>query len=214
MDLSSSLRSSSCAQPISREQEAALLARARRGDRGAFAALVEPYRDRLFATAVRVLGNPDDAAEVTQDALLRTFWKLTGFHHRARFYTWLYRITLNLCYRRLERRRREPLLSPMDPDEPDARPEERLPDPAASPREAAASLETAALIRQALAALPPWEFQILILREFEGLSYDEVAQTLHVPKGTVMSRLHRARLALAEQLKTLGVQGSLQQASP
>ena len=214
MDPSSSLRSSSCAQPISRKQEEALLARARRGDRGAFAALVEPYRDRLFATAVRVLGNPDDAAEVTQDALLRTFWKLTGFHHRARFYTWLYRITLNLCYRRLECRRREPLLSPTDPDEPDARPEERLPDPAASPREAAASLETAALIRQALAALPPWEFQILILREFEGLSYDEVAQTLHVPKGTVMSRLHRARLALAERLKTLGVQASPQQASP
>ena len=216
MDPSLNLPSSSCAQPISRKQEEALLARARRGDRGAFAALIEPYRDRLFATAVRVLGNPDDAAEVTQDALLRTFWKLTGFHHRARFYTWLYRITLNLCYRRLERRRREPLLSlpASESDERDARPEERLPDPAASPREAAASLETAALIRQALAALPPWEFQILILREFEGLSYDEVAQTLHIPKGTVMSRLHRARLALAAQLKTLGVQASSQQASP
>lgn len=209
MELSSSLPLSSSANPISPNQEDRLLARARRGDRGAFAALVEPYRDRLYATALRLLGNADDAAEVTQDALLRTFWKLTGFHGRARFYTWLYRITLNLCYRRLDHRRREPMLSPpaADPDEPQTPQEERLPDPAASPRDAAASLETVVMVRQALATLPPRDFQILILREFEGLSYEEVAQTLRLPRGTVMSRLHRARLALAEQLKKLGVQG-------
>lgn len=189
------------------ELEERLLARARRGDRKAFAALAEPYRDRIYMTALRLLGNTDDAAEVTQDALLRTFWKLTGFHRRARFYTWLYRITLNLCYHRLDHRRREPLIIPPVTDNGDElpRPEELVPDPTKSPRELASSQETSALVRKALAGLPPRDFQILILREFEGLSYEEVAKTLRLPKGTVMSRLHRARLALAQQLQKLGV---------
>lgn len=193
--------------PISRESEERLLAQAKRGDRQAFAALAEPYRDRIYMTALRLLGNADDAAEVTQDALLRTFWKLTGFHRRARFYTWLYRITLNLCYHRLDHRRREPMVIPPavhDGDEA-PRPEELIPDPTGSPRELASRGEASELVRQALAALPARDFQILILREFEGLSYEEVAKTLHLPKGTVMSRLHRARLALGRQLQKLGV---------
>ena len=80
-------------------------------------------------------------------------------------------------------------------------------DPSASPREDSNSHETVALVRQALSALNPRDFQILILREFEDLSYDELARRLRLPKGTVMSRLHRARLALAEQLTRLGLNG-------
>ena len=195
--------------PQHAQDEQALVARAKRGDRKAFAALVEPYRERLYATALRLLGNHDDAAEVTQDAILRTFWKITGFHRKASFYTWLYRITLNLCYRRLETRRREPVLHPSSPqtaEDPEERPEELLPDTSISPHETAANQETAAMVRQALASLSPRDFQVLVLREFEELSYDEVARTLRLPKGTVMSRLHRARLALAAQLRKLGVQ--------
>ena len=188
--------------------ELRLLAQARRGDRQAFEALLAPYRERVYATAMRLMGNREDAAEIAQEAFLRTFWKITSFRGHAHFYTWLYRITLNLCYRRLEARRREPL-SPNTPS-PDGGEgpalEDSVPDGTASPFEVAASNETSALVRRALAALKPSDFQILVLREFEELSYEEVAARLHLPKGTVMSRLHRARLALAEQLSRLGVQ--------
>ena len=186
------------------------MARAKRGDRQAFVKLVTPYRERVFATALRLLGNREDAAEITQEALLRTFWKLTGFYGRAHFYTWLYRIALNLCYRRLDVRRREPSAVPLpQQDEADEaqEPAELLADATASPREVAASEEQDAMVRKALARLKPQDFHILVLREFEGLSYDELAGRLRIPKGTVMSRLHRARLALAEQLRRLGVPG-------
>lgn len=180
----------------------------RRGDRKAFADLIAPYRERVYATALRLLGNREDAAEVAQETFLRTFWKITGFHGHAHFYTWLYRIALNLCYRRLALRRREPQpLTTIASDEEGGglTPEELVVDPDASPRERSDSQETVSLVRQALSALNPRDFQILILREFEDLSYEELARRLHLPKGTVMSRLHRARLALAEQLTRLGL---------
>ena len=180
----------------------------RLGDREAFARLIAPYRERVYATALRLLGNRDDAVEVTQEALLRTFWKITGFHGHAHFYTWLYRIVLNLCYHRLEAKRREPNVLPPHPQSADddaPSPEELLVDPAPSPSDEAQQREDAALVRQALGALKPEDFRILVLREFEGLSYDQIAGRLQIPKGTVMSRLHRARLALAEQLTRLGV---------
>ena len=181
----------------------------RRGDREAFTVLVEPYRQRVYATALRVLGNREDAAEITQEAFLRTFWKITGFHGRAHFYTWLYRIALNLCYQRLERRHREPqpiaTSSSMDDEGPS--PAELVVDPSASARETSDHHETVTIVRRALTMLKPRDFQILVLREFEELSYEELAQRLHLPKGTIMSRLHRARLALAEALTKLGLTG-------
>ena len=145
---------------------------------------------------------------MVQEAFLRTFWNITGFHGQAHFYTWLYRIALNLCYRRLALRRREPqpltVRSPADEDDAPT-PEELVIDPSASPRDSSDNHETVALVRQALASLKPRDFQILILREFEDLSYDELARRLRLPKGTIMSRLHRARLALAEHLTRLGL---------
>lgn len=208
MDPSSNPNSSSSETPTSPPRdEPGLLTRAQRGDREAFVALMAPYRERVYATALRLLGNAEDAAEVTQEALLRTFWKLTGFHGRAHFYTWLYRVALNLCYRRLEARRREQLAAAdrdLDAAEPSL--EERVVDPGAGPREEVASREAVGLVRQALAHLKPSDFHLLVLREFDGLRYEELAARLHLPKGTVMSRLHRARLALAEQLTRLGLQ--------
>jgi RNA polymerase sigma-70 factor (ECF subfamily) len=166
---------------------------------------VAPYRERVYATALRLLGNRDDALEVTQEAFLRTFWKIADFHGRAHFYTWLYRVALNLCYRRLEMRKREPPAPTAASGSPHEAPQPfELPvDPSESPREAAAHQEAAALVRRALGHLSPEDFQILVLREFEELSYDELSRRLHVPKGTIMSRLHRARLALAEQFTRL-----------
>ena len=191
---------------IPQEQEAALLLRARKGDRDAFMELFQPYQERIYAVALKLLGNREDAVDVAQEAFLRTFWKITGFRAEAHFYTWLYRITLNLCHERLVRRKREmPRWTPPEPDSGDTDEKEiQAADPAASPREQASQNERVLLVRQALARLSESDFRLLILREIDDLSYEELALLLGVPEGTVMSRLHRARLALAESLKQRG----------
>jgi len=146
---------------------------------------------------------------MVQETFLQAFWKISGFRGRSSFYTWLYRIALNLCYRRLRQKRREiPGLEPAgsnpEPERLRDLPAEPV-DPSASPREQADLQERVRLVRRALARLPEPEFQILLLREMEGFSYDELAHLLGLPKGTVMSRLHRARLSLARQLTQLGI---------
>ena len=175
--------------------------------------MLKPYQERVYGVALKLLGNREDAAEVAQEAFMRTFWKITGFRAEAHFYTWLYRITLNLCHDRLARRKREgPRVAPSQPeDSADGFSSElQLEDPAASPREQASQGERIALIRQALARLDEKDFQLLILREFDHLSYEELAMALGVPEGTVMSRLHRARQALTDELKRLGISGPLE----
>lgn len=190
--------------------ERELVARAKQGDREAFLKLIQPYHERVHATAVRLLGNLDEAAEVTQEAVLRTFWKIQSFHGHAHFYTWLYRTALNLCYRRLSdthakiERRSLSLDQPLEDDEGSIQ-QVPLPDRKPGPRERAERQEEVQLVRRALAGLARRDFQILVLREFEELSYEEIAGRLKLSKGTVMSRLHRAREALAERLKELGV---------
>lgn len=192
------------------DDEKSLVALAQQGDREAFLKLIQPYHERVHATAVRLLGNADEAAEVTQEAILRTFWKIQSFHGHAHFYTWLYRTALNLCYRRLSdthakiQRRSLSLDQPPEDDEGSVQ-EVALPDRHPDPREGAERQEEIELVRRALTGLALKDFQILVLREFEELSYEEIANRLKLSEGTVMSRLHRAREALAKRLKELGV---------
>ena len=191
--------------------EQKLVGRAKRGDRDAFMTLIQPYHERVHATAVRLLGNADDAAEVTQEAILRTFWHIQSFHGHAHFYTWLYRTALNLCYRRLSdahakiQRRSFSLDQPLE-EEGDTPREPVLPNRQMSPREGAQRHEEMDLVRRALAGLDRKDFKILVLREFEELSYEEISNRLNLSKGTVMSRLHRARESLAQRLNELGIE--------
>lgn len=192
------------------DDEKTLVARAKEGDREAFLKLIRPYHERVHATAVRLLGSVDEAAEVTQEAILRTFWHIQSFHGHAHFYTWLYRTALNLCYRRLSdthakiQHRSFSLNQPLEDEEGGVQ-EVSLPGREPGPREGAERQEEIQLVRRALAGLAKNDFQILILREFDELSYEEIAGRLKLSKGTVMSRLHRAREALAKRLKQLGV---------
>jgi RNA polymerase sigma-70 factor, ECF subfamily len=163
------------------------------GDPDAFAVLVRRHQTLVYSLCVRVLGDPEDAADAAQEALVLVARKLDTFRGDARFTTWLHRVTMNVCYDQLRAAKRRPVVRRLDPDlpEPDlGTPVEDHADEVAGTRDAAA----------ALAAVPE-EFRVaLVLADVQDLPYDEIAKVLNVPVGTVKSRVHRGRLALARAM--------------
>lgn len=182
----------------SSDEDRQLVQAALDGQQQAYGELVSRYQDRLFNALLRVLGSRDDARDVVQDALIQAFVKLESFRGDARFYTWLYRIAMNLALS--HRRRRRPVVSVeeakdnvgVEPADPQQRPDQDL-----------MQQERAAIVQQALDQLNTEHRQILVLREMEGCSYDNIAEILNLPVGTVRSRLFRARMQLKEQLEIL-----------
>ena len=165
------------------------------GDRAAFAALVERHERRVYNLALRMTGREEDARDATQDALLTVLKKLSSFRGEAAFTTWLHRVTVNACYDLLRKRQRAPLLERGEDDF-----------PAIEPPPAADHAETSDLsidVRQALTQVPEDFRVVMILHDVQDLPQEEVAAILGIPVGTVKSRLHRGRLALA---RALGVQ--------
>jgi RNA polymerase sigma-70 factor (ECF subfamily) len=168
------------------------------GDRDAFGDLVVRYQDRLFNTLVRILGSREDAADAAQDAFVQAYAKLESFRGASQFYTWLYRIAMNVALSR--RRRRRPVASV------DAAKEslgEEPVDAADGPEADALSRERAEQVQAALGHLGDQQRKILVLREMEGFSYESIADILELPVGTVRSRLFRARLQLRERLRSM-----------
>jgi len=170
------------------------LDRLRAGDALAFEELVMTYQHRVFGVALRMLGNRAEAEEVAQEAFVRAHRALGAFRGDAKLSTWLYAITSRLCLnrlasgeRRLVRQGEDALLRLSD-----AGPR---PDAALERRE----LETA--LGRAIAELPEDRRIVMVLRDLEGLSYEEIAEVLELPLGTVRSRLHRARADLKEKLE-------------
>ena len=166
------------------------------GDSASFGQLVCRYQDRLYHTVVHVVGSHEDARDLVQDAFVQAFLRLESFQGASAFYTWLYRIALNLSlsWKRKQRPRhsvdhsRE--LAGDEPIDRAARPEQNLDE-----------RERAGQVRNALGLLSDEHRQILVLREMEGASYETIAEMLELPVGTVRSRLHRARLELRDQLR-------------
>ncbi len=178
--------------------DAQLIDEALAGNSAAFGELALKYQDRLYNTVVHLLGSTCDAADVVQDALVQAFVKLDSYNGHAAFYTWLYRITINLA---LSRRRRRRAVVSLDQtkaatgEEPVGRGE--------GAEERIERLERAAQVQAALAALGDEHRTILVLREIDGCDYDTIAEVLELPVGTVRSRLHRARMELRNQLKSV-----------
>ena len=175
--------------------DAELVASARAGDSQAFAALIGRYETRVVRL-VRGMVPESDVEDVTQDAFLKAFRKLSAFDGRSSFYTWIYRIASNTAmdWRKRERHRRHAPL----PEGPEG--EDAVPSRDAGPQAAARRNELAAAIDRAVANLPGHYHEIVVLREVQGLSYEEIAETLGISKGTVESRLFRARERLRERL--------------
>lgn len=169
------------------------------GSREAFGQLVERYQDRLFNTLTRVLGSRDDASEVLQDAFVQAYTKLGSFRGSSQFYTWIYRVALNLAcsHRRRNIRRRDEQSVDQIRELSGAEPVDRNP----QPEQAVERAEQAELVQAALLSISDEHRQILVLREMEDCSYETIAEILDLPVGTVRSRLFRARLQLKEVLE-------------
>ncbi|MDB4979498.1 MAG: sigW 9 [Myxococcales bacterium] len=186
-----------------------LIAAARGGDRAALNRLLTGARPRLLAVAMRVVRDRDDAEDVVQEALLKVCRSLTRFEGRAAFSTWLHRIVVNAALDRLRRHqsRRDRVA---DDDERDLTPGDNVDEQ--TPERVAESHETNAVVQGALARLSPAHRDVLVLREFDGESYRELARLVRCPVGTVMSRLHHARHRLASELAPAVESGALRAA--
>ena len=175
-------------------ESAGFLDRLRAGDAGAFERLVTEYQHRVFGVALRMLGSRAEAEDVAQEVFLRVYRSVAGFRGEASLSTWLYGITSRLCLSRLVSAgsRQARLSEPVNDDT------VRDPgDPAASAERA----ELGAALAEAIAALPDERRIVVILRDVEGLSYEEIATALDLEPGTVRSRLHRARMEIKDRLE-------------
>lgn len=171
------------------------------GRRDAFGQLVERYQHRLYRGLLHVLGSADEAQETAQEAFVHAFEKLGSYKGQAAFYSWLFRIALNasISARRksrrmsasVESRREENGVEPLDEN------------PSAEPSYAMDVSDRQRLVRQALAELSEEFRTALVLKEMDGMSYEEIAEVVDVPLGTVRSRIHRARLELRSKLSML-----------
>lgn len=183
-----------------RQDDAALVVAAQRGDRAALDELLRRNYDRIFAVCRRVTGSADDAADAAQEAMIAIVRHLDRFDGRSSFSTWAYRIATNASLDELRRRRRRPMVERPDPDDDAPRGDraERQRDPNAEQRIDAVADH--AVLDSALRALPE-EFRVpVVLRDVGDLDYAEIAAVLDVPVGTVKSRIARGRTALAAAL--------------
>jgi RNA polymerase sigma-70 factor (ECF subfamily) len=184
-----------------------LIRESRRGGKEAFQELVRRYQKRVMAVALGMVHNPDDAMEITQDTFVKAFENIDRFKGESSVYTWLYRIVVNraIDFRRRERRhpvvrfddrpggddRREPFEDGLKEEHPH------------DPFDAVQAHEVGDRVTEAINELTPDHKAVILLREVEGLSYDEISRVMQCSKGTVMSRLHYARKKLQKQLKDL-----------
>jgi RNA polymerase sigma-70 factor (ECF subfamily) len=179
-----------------------LVRECRRGDKEAFKELVERYQRKIVAVALGMVHNREDAIEIAQETFVKAFQNLGRFKGESSLYTWLYRIVVNLAIDFQRRARRHPTVALEDwsgagEEYEDTLKEERLTDP----YHEAEAHEIGDRVTAAINELTPDHKAVILLREVEGLSYDEISRVMQCSKGTVMSRLHYARKKLQKKLK-------------
>ena len=178
--------------------DAEILGRCLAGDERAYRELVQRYERQVFTLARRMLGSAEDAEDLTQETFVRMFRALERYDPARPFAAWLYTIASRLCIDHLRRRRVRPIAAlPRDAD--DDRPFE-VEDTALRPDEQVAHAEEEDRVRGLIDSLPPHYRLVVLLRHQQDLSYDEIAEALHLPLGTVKARIHRARALLKERL--------------
>jgi RNA polymerase sigma-70 factor (ECF subfamily) len=171
-----------------------LIERAKRGDGAAFGELVRKYQRRVYATAFHMTGNHGDADDVAQEAFLRAYKAIAGFDGRADFFTWLYRIVVNVSLNTLRARKSHASLGDGD---------ESVADPVENPVRTAEGRELVAQVVRALSELPDSLRITLVLATLEEMPYRQIAETLEIPEGTVAWRVNQARKQLRRKLAAL-----------
>lgn len=181
------------------------IAATRQGHADAFGEIVQRYQDRVFNTIYRMLGDYQEARDVTQQTFLKAYLSLERFRGGSSFYTWLYRIGVNTALDERKKRSRDPsFLSDefvMASEEDGRRPYESS--NRGDPAENVLSREREGAVTAAIDSLDELHRSVVVLRDIEGMDYDEISEVLGCPRGTVKSRLHRARLVLRDRLKDL-----------
>lgn len=177
--------------------DAALLPGLRARDPAAFERLVTTYQHRMFCLAYRMLGDRSEAADAAQEAFLRVFRGIEQFRGDAKLSTWLHAITSRICLNQLASRERRTATGRQDDQQRLA----RVPAPAEDPASVAERRELETALDRAIAELPEHHRLVVVLRDVQGLPYEDIAQTLGLELGTVRSRLHRARIELKDKLE-------------
>ena len=181
------------------EQDRRLILRAQAGESGAFRLLVERHQRRVFAIALGLVRDEQDAREIAQEAFLRVHKGLAQFHGGSSFFTWLYRIVTNLSIDLMRKpsRREAELHFALEGDEGES---PLLPAADADPYDVVRRGQLSLRIQDALEQLPPYHRGVILMREVDGMSYEEMAEAMQVSKGTIMSRLFHARKKLQRAL--------------
>jgi RNA polymerase sigma-70 factor (ECF subfamily) len=195
-------------EPVSVENgDLSLVRRVQAGERAAYDLLVLKYQHKVVKLVMRYVRNPADAEDVAQDAFIKAYRALPQFRGDSAFYTWLYRIAVNTAKKALMEMKRDPTvtesaLAARDDEDETSRVENELSD-GETPDAVLASKQVAAAVNSAMLSLSEELRQAITLREIEGLSYEEIAELMNCPIGTVRSRIFRAREAIAERLRPL-----------
>ena len=184
--------------------EKALVQQAKAGDRNAFAALVSAYEGKIYNLALRYLGNREDAMDASQEVFLRVFRFLPGFQEESGFSTWIYRIGVNVCKDMLVKRNKRNELSLELPDDEDEYRTVEVSDERYDPQAIVEQSDLRESLASAIAELPQQQREMIVLRDIQGLSYEEIGQVLCLESGTVKSRLSRARENLRKKLLQSG----------
>ncbi len=186
--------------PLDQLEDRELIDRVMDGDQASYGLLVQRYQSKIFAVAYGVLRHREDAREVAQEAFIKAYRNLPSFRRDSSFYTWIYRITVNLAidFQRKAHRKRETTFEDvkLGPDEINS----TAGRPTGSPGQKLEEKQLGEAIRGAIEQLPADQRTAIILREVQGLSYKEIAETMGCAEGTVMSRLYYARKKLQEML--------------
>lgn len=196
---------SSAPPSVDRERDQELVRAVQRGDEVAFRELFDRYHRRAFAVAIGVVKNKQDALDVVQEAFIKVHKHIENFQGTSSFYTWLYRIVMNLSIDHVRRNKKG---RDLDYDDKVRRDEEDVAGDGAilpsilgaNPRRSVLRKELSEAIQSALDELPEYHRAVILLREIEGMSYEEMSKVLSVPKGTIMSRLFHARRKMQESL--------------
>jgi RNA polymerase sigma-70 factor (ECF subfamily) len=188
--------------------DSVLVAQSKQGDSAAIERLIIKYQDRIYNVILKISGNKDDAAELTQETFVKFIEKVDTFKGNSAFYTWLFRIAVNLTFNYCKRRAKVPMQSldktAVEGDGDGAQLKAFLADKSeVDPALIAQKKETGELIMKSLARLEDDQRTVLVLRDIEGMAYAEIAETLRIELGTVKSRISRARAELRKILEAI-----------